>query len=133
MRDEKNESKTESRNAGAVVGIGRLRIRKSYLWASLVAVLVLGAAALGRASVPHAFATGDTLNAADLNGNFTALDTRLTTLEAKEPFAGTYPAVKGGGLPAWFCGTAPATIVVSPTVPATGAAYSNAFGEIIYT
>jgi hypothetical protein len=50
-----------------------------------IAILVLtGAGAIVYASVPHAFTTGDTLQAADLNGNFTALDQRITALEAAQ-------------------------------------------------
>ena len=42
---------------------------------------MIGTGAVVYASVPHTFATGDTLQAADLNGNFTALDQRLAALE----------------------------------------------------
>ena len=108
---------------------------RKYVWAALALAAVVGVGALVRAAVPHTFATGDTLAAADLNGNFTALDQRLAVLEAKaEPFAGTYPAVRGlgpGG--AWFCGTAPTTINVSNAVAATLYTMSNAFGDVVFT
>jgi hypothetical protein len=131
MRDEQNGSNMAS---GAAGRRSRFRVRRSYLWALLAMGLVVGAGALGRASVPHTFNTGDTLAAADLNTNFMALDQRITALEAKEPFAGTYPAVKGRGTEEWVCGAAPANIVVDPTVPATGGGtYPDAYGNIIFT
>jgi hypothetical protein len=112
---------------------GGMRLRRSYLWGALVVGLVLGAGAIGRASVPHTFNAGDTLAAADLNANFTGLDQRITALEAKEPFAGTFPAVRGAGYEPVFCGTAPATINVSSAVPTTSYGQSNAFGDIVFT
>jgi hypothetical protein len=125
MRDEHKGSNT--------IGFGRFRVRRSYLWALLVMGLIVGAGALGRASVPHTFNTGDTLAAADLNTNFMALDQRIAALEAN-PFAGTYPAVKGRGTEEWVCGVAPATINVDPTIPASGGGtYPDAYGNIIFT
>lgn len=108
---------------------------RKYVWAALSLGAVVGIGALVGAAVPHSFATGDTLAAADLNGNFTALDQRLAALEAKtEPFAGTYPAVHGlGSGGTWACGTAPATINVSSAVAATSFTGSHAFGEIVFT
>jgi hypothetical protein len=117
-----------------VRGRSFLHRRRPYLWGALVIALVVGAAALGRASVPHTFKTGDTLSADDLNGVFTALDQRLTTLEAKEPFAGTYPGVHGLGSSLLFCGAAPTTLNLSAAPTASGALdYSDAFGKIIFT
>jgi hypothetical protein len=108
---------------------------RKYVWAALVLAAFVGVGAMVRAAALHTFATGDTLAATDLNGNFTALDQRLAALEAKaEPFAGTFPAVRGlGSGGPWFCGTAPATIVVSPAVAATSYTLTHAFGDIVYT
>ncbi len=108
---------------------------RKYAWAALALAAVVGVGALVRAAVPHTFATGDTLAAADLNGNFTALDQRLAALEAKaEPFAGTFPAVRGiGSGGAWFCGAAPTTLILAGGAPTTTAPYSNGFGDIIFT
>ena len=63
-----------------------LRISQLKLWLRIAvpAAVIAGAGAIAFASVPHSFTAGDTLRAADLNANFTALDTRLTALEAKE-------------------------------------------------
>jgi hypothetical protein len=114
--------------------------KRSYLWAALALGGVVGAGALVGAAVPHAFNTGDTLAAADLNGNFAALDQRIAALEAREPFAGTYPAVRGLSAPAagapgggWFCGSAPTTINVSSAIATTGFTLSDAYGDIIFT
>jgi len=108
---------------------------RRYVWAALALGAVVGVGALVGAAVPHSFATGDTLAAADLNGNFSALDQRLAALETKaEPFAGTYPAVRGYGAGgAWSCGTAPATINVSAAVAATSYTGSAAFGDVVFT
>lgn len=51
----------------------------------LVPVLVLAGGAIAYANVPHTWSNGDTLEAADLNGNFTSLDQRVTALEANTP------------------------------------------------
>src|SRR5579862_2553811 len=48
---------------------------------SVVGALAMGAAAIAYASVPRTWNDGDTLTAADLNGNFSALDNRVATLE----------------------------------------------------
>jgi hypothetical protein len=111
----------------------RSRRYRTHRWALLALVLVVGAAALVRAAVPHTFVTGDTLTAADLNGNFVALDQRLATLEAKEPFAGTYPAVRGFGNSPWFCGVAPPTLNLSPASPTSTAPFSEGFGDVVFT
>jgi hypothetical protein len=52
--------------------------------AVVVPLLVLGGGAVAYANVPHSWADGDTLSAADLNGNFSALDQRVTTVEQAE-------------------------------------------------
>jgi hypothetical protein len=113
--------------------------RRSYLWAALALGVIVGAGALVGAAVPHTFNNGDTLAAADLNTNFSAIDQRLAALEARDPFAGTFPAVRGlgGGSSTgggdWFCGTPPATLNVLSTVAPTNFTTSNAFGDIIFT
>lgn len=65
---------------------------------------------------------------------------RLQALEAKEPFAGTYPAVVGlGGGPNvfWggptFCGAAPASLELSSSPAAPNTPRSNGFGSIVFT
>jgi hypothetical protein len=50
-----------------------------------IALLAVGAGAIAYASVPHAWRDGDALTADDLNGNFAALDGRITTLEQPGP------------------------------------------------
>jgi hypothetical protein len=62
--------------------------------------VVVGAGAVVYGSVPHAYATGDTLQAADLNVNFAALDQRLAALEAIKPSVKVVMDVVNGPLPA---------------------------------
>ena len=50
-----------------------------------VPVGVFTFASVAFAGVPNTFTSGETLTAADLNANFTALDGRVTTLEAAPP------------------------------------------------
>lgn len=58
--------------------------RKHILAGAAISLAVLGAAAATYAGPSlHMWSDGDTLKAADLNGNFTALDTRVAALEAK--------------------------------------------------
>ena len=108
---------------------------------------VLGAAALALADVPHAFQTGDTLQAEDLNGNFRALDQRIAALEKSSPLLGTYPAVLGRGehiannAPVlsgdrWFCGGPESRLdlSVAPLRPNVDqVTFSSAFGTILFT
>jgi hypothetical protein len=56
-------------------------VRNTALVLAPVAV-VLATTAIVRAGVPNVFATGDTLSAQKMNDNFTALDGRVTILEA---------------------------------------------------
>jgi hypothetical protein len=58
------------------------RKARYVLWAALACAIVAGGGAIVWAAVPHTFNTGDTLQAADLNGNFAGLDTRVSALEA---------------------------------------------------
>jgi hypothetical protein len=121
-----------------------MKTQTQIRWPLRVAVpaAVLAVAALALADVPHTFATGDTLQAADLNTNFTALDQRLATLEARDP-TGSFPAVVGRGehplgsgtAPTWFCGTAPPSLEVSPApiVPGAPVTFSYAFGTLLFT
>jgi microcystin-dependent protein len=72
----------------------RTRRKRVYIGAglALAAVVTTGAAVL--ASVPHTFGTGETLTAANLNNNFTALDQRIAALELLLP-SGTVVAYGG--------------------------------------
>jgi microcystin-dependent protein len=80
--------------------------RRVYLWAGGAMIAVVCAGALVFASVPHAFKTGDTLAADDLNGNFAAIDQRVAALEALVPagsiiaYGGPAKATGDGGAPA---------------------------------
>jgi hypothetical protein len=63
---------------------GNLRFAKGRLfWLGLAVVMVVGADALVRASVPHTFQNGEVLSAEGMNKNFEALDQRITALEAQ--------------------------------------------------
>lgn len=57
------------------------RVKRLLLRLGLPIALVLGGSALAYANVPKVWNSGDKLLAADLNGNFSALDTRITSLE----------------------------------------------------
>jgi hypothetical protein len=109
-------------------------MKRRYWYVALVGAALLGAgAAVSAASALHVWNTGDTLNAADLNGNFTALDQRIAALEAN-PLAGTYPAVLGLGNGEWFCGTPPGSLNLSAMPPVSGTpSYADAFGKLIFT
>jgi hypothetical protein len=78
-------------------------MKRVRLGIGITALVLTGAGAIVYASVPHTFATGDTLQAADLNGNFTALDTRIAALEA--------------GQQHWDGYLNKATVGLSPTAP----------------
>ena len=58
------------------------RTKRTLLRVVLPAVLLLGAGGIAYASIPHTFASGEVLTAANLNTNFQSLDTRVTALEA---------------------------------------------------
>lgn len=105
---------------------------KRTWYLSAISMAVVATVAVAIAAVPHTFNTGDTLTAADLNANFAALDQKLAALEAKEPFAGTYPVVLGLGNGDGFCGPAPATLNIQSTVSSL-ALTSNAFGRLLFT
>src|SRR5256885_607530 len=81
----------------------------------------------------RAFKSGDVLAAADLNDSFAAVDERLTRAEARDPFAGTYPAVLGLGIGAWACGVAPASLNLSSSAPPNTQLVSSAFGNVLFT
>jgi hypothetical protein len=118
---------------GDHAGMKRNRRSRLALWLALTCVAVLAARAFVMAAVPHSFNNGETLQAADLNGNFAALDQRIGQLESREPFAGTYPAVLGLGLGPWYCGAAPPTLNVGSAAPAGPLASSSAFGSVVFT
>ncbi len=60
--------------------------------------ILVGAAAVAYANVPHSFNDGDILTSADLNGNFDALDKRITALEKGSGPVGTDPPCPAGYL-----------------------------------
>jgi microcystin-dependent protein len=80
-------------------------VKRVLVWAGLVTAGMVGGGALVFAAVPHSFTAGETLTAANLNGNFTALDQRVSTLEALLPagtmvaFGGLAPTSPDGGAP----------------------------------
>jgi hypothetical protein len=92
-------------------------MKRVHLWAGVAVVVVVGAGALVYGSVPHTFATGDTLQAADLNSNFTALDQRTTALEAASTHWDGF-LNKGGGLSTTTLSGTMAHVTFTP--PATG-------------
>src|SRR5215467_1413867 len=68
---------------------------RKYVWVSIIAVGVLvGGSAIVFAAVPHSFVSGETLTADNLNGNFSALEQRLSALENMVP-AGAIVAFGG--------------------------------------
>jgi microcystin-dependent protein len=78
-----------------VEGVRRTRRMRVLLGAGLVLAGVVAGGAVVLASVPHTFSPGETLTAANLNGNFTALDQRIAALEAVLLPAGTIAAYGG--------------------------------------
>jgi hypothetical protein len=58
------------------------RTKRLLLRAVLPAVVLLAIAGIAYAALPHTFAPAELLTAANLNGNFQGLDTRLSALEA---------------------------------------------------
>src|SRR5690242_18533227 len=82
------------------------RAKRLLLRVGLPIAIVLGGSALAYANVPTVWKSGDTLKAADLNGNFSALDARLTALEAGADY--TNPVTnKHYSLGAGYCGSTP--------------------------
>lgn len=61
------------------------RARRLLLRVGLPIAIVLGGGAIAYAGNLHTWSPNDPLTAADLNGNFSALDTRITNLEAAPP------------------------------------------------
>jgi hypothetical protein len=60
------------------------RTKRALLRGVLPAVLLLAAGGIAYASLPHTFASGEVLTAANLNANFQSLDTRVAALEGRE-------------------------------------------------
>jgi hypothetical protein len=60
------------------------RTKRTLLRVGLPAVLLLAAGGIAYASLPHTFATGEVLTAANLNADFQSLDTRVTALEGND-------------------------------------------------
>jgi hypothetical protein len=92
-------------------------MKRVRLGVGIALVVLVGAGAIVYASVPHTFNTGDTLQATDLNGNFSALDQRITALEAAQMHWDGYLSQGGGLTPAAPSGT---MAHVTFTPPATG-------------
>jgi hypothetical protein len=58
-----------------------LRVKKWLVRLGVGGGLLLGGGAVAWAATLHSWSDGDTLNATDLNANFSALDARITALE----------------------------------------------------
>lgn len=110
--------------------LARLGARRFIPWTIAAITLIVGAGALVYGSVPHTFNTGDTLQAADLNGNFTAFEQRLTALEsAKSTVTAVMDNVAG---PLTTPKTAPFTSAGGPvTLVVSGSAYATAAQSIL--
>jgi formylglycine-generating enzyme required for sulfatase activity len=68
-----------------IVDLELSKREKRIVAGALVPVLLLLGGAIAKANVPHTWNKGDTLRAADLNEDFSALDQRLTALEQVDP------------------------------------------------
>ena len=88
-------------------------MKRVRLGIGIAALVLTGAGAIVYASVPHTFTTGDTLQASDLNTNFSGLDTRITALET--------------GNVHWDGYLNKATVGLTPTVP------SNTLAHVTFT
>lgn len=118
--------------------------------AVLVPALVLAGGAIAYADTLHLWKDGETLDAADLNDNFTKLNAAVTALQqaaAADPFLaamqGTYPAVVGGSetyntsMAGFSCGAPTSLLFDVPdpmvtSMPFTGVA-NGAFGHVVFT
>jgi hypothetical protein len=70
-----------------------IRRKRAYLWAGATGAVIVGAGALVFAGVPHAFTSGETLTADNLNTSFAA----VTVVAA----SATATGVVAPNLPAW--------------------------------
>lgn len=61
-----------------------MKILKLNIKHIVIAGLIVLMTSPAIAAVPHSFASGDTIRSSEMNANFTALDGRITTLEALE-------------------------------------------------
>jgi hypothetical protein len=94
------------------------RVKRWALRVVIPAVVVVGAAGVAWASLPHAFTSGETLTAANLNADLQNLDGRLATLEAGRPSAATvsFDLSAGTATPtaqspnAWIASATPAVV-----------------------
>ena len=77
-----------------VEGNRQARRKRAYIGAGLALAVVVTTGAVVLASVPHTFSTGETLTAANLNSNFSAIDQRIAALESLLP-SGTVVAYGG--------------------------------------
>jgi microcystin-dependent protein len=99
------------------------------LLAALVGAGVVGIGAWVYASVPHTFAPGETLTANNVNGNFLALDQRLTALESLLP-AGTIVAYGGPAATAGGATTIPTGWLLCDGSAVSRATYAALFSAI---
>src|SRR5579871_585384 len=81
-------------------GFRRMRRKRVVLVGALALAVGVTAGAVVLASVPHSFTSGETLTAANLNGNFTALDQRIAALEAGLPSGMVVPFAGPSGVAA---------------------------------
>jgi hypothetical protein len=73
------------------------RFKKWALRIGAAATLLFGAGAIAWAAGVHTWNQGDTLNATDLNGSFTALQDQLTALQSAPITVGAYITDSAGG------------------------------------
>ena len=60
------------------------RSARKWWYLPAISMATIGTVAVAVGAVPHAFNTGDTLTAADLNGNFVALEQRVAAVEFRK-------------------------------------------------
>src|SRR6185295_2022772 len=107
------------------------RMKRVLLWAGLLTAGMIGGGALVYAAVPHSFTAGETLTAANLNGNFGAIDQRLTAVEALIPpgtiiaFGGPAGAAPDGGTPSF-----PVGWLLCDGAPVSRTVYASLFAAV---
>lgn len=101
------------------------RLRFVLLFVSLVVLVGVSAGAL---NVPNTFVSGDVISAAEVNENFTAVETAVTALEAAQPVV-AYRYVFGNVLLDNTAVEAEDVIVVSIDAPADGVVIVEAVAQ----